>query len=101
MDDQPRKRFNFAKLVVVLAIVFVISLGMCGMSAAVSSASRGQETIYIVVMFTGLGGMILSGLALFFTLIVWLIASLAGGSKRNEPASLPIVDDKEQHDPSS
>jgi uncharacterized Tic20 family protein len=81
MDGQPRKRFNFAKLVVVLAIAFVISLGMCGMSAAVSSASQGQETIYIVMMFTGLGGMLLSGLALFITVIVWIIATATRGSK--------------------
>jgi quinol-cytochrome oxidoreductase complex cytochrome b subunit len=82
MTNPKGKIFTFAKVVTVLAIVFILSLGMCGLSAAISSASSGQNDIYAVTMVIGLVGMVVSGLAVFVTLPLWLIVALASGSSR-------------------
>jgi FtsH-binding integral membrane protein len=98
MTKPRRKVFTFAKVVTVLAIVFVVSLGLCGVTSAISSASPSQQNIYIVIMFAGLGGSVLSGLALFVTVIAWIISAVAGSSKHNAPAPRQIVDDKDDKD---
>jgi hypothetical protein len=82
MTESRRSRITFAKVVVVLAIVFVLSLGLCGLSVALSSASAGQGTVYIVMLFAGGAGMLIAGLSLFVTLVLWAIVAIAGSSRR-------------------
>jgi hypothetical protein len=85
MTESKRSRITFAKVVVVLAIVFVISLGLCGLSVALSSASAGQETVYIVMLFAGGAGMLIAGLGLLVTLVLWMISAIAKSSSRKAP----------------
>ena len=82
MTESKHSRITFAKVVVVLAIVFVLSLGLCGLSVALSSASAGQGTVYIVMLFAGAAGMLIAGLGLFVTLVVWAVAASAKSSSR-------------------
>jgi hypothetical protein len=77
-------RIPFAKIVVVLAIVFVLSLGTCGLTASLSSNSGSQQNGYVVVMIAGLAGTLLSGLGLLVTAVVWVIATVAGNSSRKD-----------------
>ncbi len=94
---RPRgKVFTFAKVVTVLAIVFVVSLGLCGVTSAISSASPSQQNVYIVIMFAGLGGSVISGLALFVTVIAWIIVAIAGSSKRKELETEQQTDAKDE-----
>jgi hypothetical protein len=92
------KVFTIAKVITVLAIVFVVSLGLCGVTSAISSESPGRQNVYIVIMFAGLGGSLISGLALFVTVIVWIIVAIAGSSKRKQQASQQTADDKHEID---
>jgi len=101
MTKPKGKIFTFAKVVTVLAIVFVLSLGLCGLSAAVSSASSGQNDVYAATLVIGLVGMLLSGLALLITLPLWLIVALASGSSRNAAEPQKLFDDKNDNDKSS
>jgi hypothetical protein len=79
------ERIPFAKIVVGLAIVFVLSLGTCGLTASLSSNSGSQQNGYIVAMIAGLAGTLLSGLGLLVTTIVWVVMAVAGSSSRKEP----------------
>jgi len=91
MSEAAGSRITFAKVVVVLAIVFVVSLGLCGLSVALSSASAGQGTVYIVMLFAGAAGMLIAGLSLFVTLVLWAIVAIVRSSRRKaaEPPRTP------------
>jgi protein-S-isoprenylcysteine O-methyltransferase Ste14 len=78
-------RIPFAKIVVVLAIVFVLSLGTCGLTASLSSHSGSQQNAFVVAMIAGLAGTLLAGFGLLITTVVWVIAVATGSSSRKEP----------------
>ncbi|MGD0631920.1 MAG: hypothetical protein ABR987_21515 [Terracidiphilus sp.] len=80
-------RIPFAKIVIGLAVVFVVSLGLCGITAIFSGSGSGA--------FASLGilellGMALSGAALILTLIVWVTLAAVGGfrDKVSQPQKL-------------
>lgn len=73
-------RVNFARIVTVLAIVFGISIGMCGLTAVFSSRLGGAESIAVALGFIELIAMGLSALGLVLTVVVWVIASIFKGS---------------------
>jgi hypothetical protein len=91
MTESKRARITFAKVVVVMAIVFTVSLGLCGLSVALSSNSAGQGTVYIVMLFAGAAGMLIAGLSLLVTLFAWAIVAIArsSGRKAAEPPRPP------------
>ena len=72
-------RVNFAKIVTVLAVVFGVSLGMCGVTAALSSKIGRAESILIPLGVAELITMGLSAVGLLLTVIVWVIASIFKG----------------------
>jgi hypothetical protein len=98
MSEPQVKRFPFAKIVIVLAIVFVLSLGLCGGTAAFSSASQGQQNSVVVFFFVSIAGMLLSGLGLFVMIPIWIIAVATRnpGSEASEPQKL--LDDMNKED---
>jgi hypothetical protein len=77
-------RIPFAKIVLVLAIVFVLSLGTCGLTASLSSNSGSQQNGYVVAMIAALAGTLLSGLGLLVTTVVWVIAAATSNSSRKD-----------------
>ncbi len=83
-------RIPFAKVVIVLAIVFVISFGLCGLTAV--SVMKGSPTnspvskLLDVAVPYELIGMLVSGLGLVLTVIVWVVVAAFGlGRDRSEP----------------
>jgi amino acid transporter len=88
-------RIPFAKILVVLAVVFVLSLGTCGLTASLSSSSHSQQNGYVVVMIAGLAGTLLSGLGVLVTTIIWVIMSVAASSSRKNSAPQRLLDDKD------
>ena len=88
MSEQRGKRSWLAKMVIVMAISFLVGAGLCGLSIAVASSGfqSNQEfggdkfgigTISILVMVFSLAGLVLS-------LIAWAIAAAIGSaSDRN------------------
>jgi hypothetical protein len=88
-------RIPFAKIVVVLAIVFVLSLGTCGLTASLSSSSHSQQNGYVVVMIAGLAGTVLSVLGMLVTAIVWVIMSVTASSSRKNSEPQRQLDEKD------
>jgi hypothetical protein len=85
MSEQPHRRISFlAKMVIVMAVSFLVGIGMCGLSIAVASSGFqsdqefggdkfGIGTISILVMAFSLVGLVLS-------LIAWGIAAVMGSA---------------------
>ena len=77
------ENINFAKIVTVLAIVFGVALGSCGITAVVALAGGGRNQGFAAAfMFLGyaeLGVMILSAVGLVVVVAIWIIASILGG----------------------
>jgi hypothetical protein len=85
-------RIPFAKILIVFATVFVISFGLCGLTAV--SVMKGSAVNYAVSKLLDnavpyeLGGMLLSGVGLVLTVIVWVVVVAFGlGRERSEPQS--------------
>ena len=77
MDEPLVDRVNFAKVITVLAVTFGISLGLCGLTAVLSSQTRGSGTVLIFIGILELIVIGLSALGLVVTVIVWVVASIA------------------------
>jgi len=91
MDEPLVDRVNFAKVITVLAVTFGISLGLCGLTAVLSSQTRGSGTVLIFIGILELIVIGLSALGLVVTVIVWVVASIAavhGGGKSDGPQKL-------------
>jgi sugar phosphate permease len=80
MSERMVDRINFAKIVTVLAIVFGISLGLCGVTAALSSTMRGGASVLVFFGIVELIAMACSAVGLVVTVIVWVLASMFGGA---------------------
>lgn len=83
MSEPLVDRINFAKIVVVLAIVFGISLGLCGVTIALTSTVRGSTSVLVYGVIFEAIAMGLSALGLLVTVIVWVISSIAAGRGRS------------------
>jgi hypothetical protein len=89
-------RIPFLKIVIVLVILFGVSLGMCGVSAALGVANsshmdRSGSQILGFSFVIEIAGMALSAVGLVVTVIAWMILGIAGSSSRSgaEPQQLP------------
>jgi hypothetical protein len=95
LDKPLVERIPFAKIVAVLAIVFGISLGLCGVTYVAAVAAKGGDFVVIFGVIE-LAGMALSAAGLVLTLIVWVILAIAANFTREssgEPSDDPADDD--------
>jgi len=93
------KGFPFAKMVAILAIVFGVALGMCGLNYAllmgfglarggVPGVAQYAGPVLGILGFIELAVMILTGPALVITVIVWVISEVIGSPGGSEPQKL-------------
>jgi hypothetical protein len=98
------ERVNFAKIITVLAIVFGVSLGLCGLTAALNASGiirSNEEFGDSILVGTGileLLGMAVSGVGLVVTTIVWVIASAVSPSSRRSSDPQRLFDDENDRD---
>lgn len=89
---------TFARIFIGLAILFVVSLGLCGMNGmmeSLPSGLRNNEALVTVVLIIEIGGMLVSVVGFFVTAIVWLIVRASGRTTEDPPTSVtPRQDDK-------
>jgi hypothetical protein len=80
-------RIPFAKIVIGLAIAFLVSLGLCGMTFALS---RGGSSGFANLGILELLAMALSAAGLIVTAIVWVIVAAVSsfGEKVSQPQKL-------------
>jgi hypothetical protein len=88
MDNPTVKRFPFAKIVVVMAVGFLVGVGLCGLDYALGAHGygRGGELSVGPLDSVSLAVMILSAAGLVLSLIVWFIAVIvrSAGSQSGE-----------------
>jgi hypothetical protein len=83
MDEVPQKRFPFAKIVIGMAVSFLVGVGLCGLDFALGANGIGKpkeefsvgplDAVSLVVM-------VLSGAGLVLSLIVWALAAIVGSA---------------------
>jgi len=84
MTGSSRKGFPFAKIVTVLAIIFGVGLGLCGLSIVVAGLGAGHSGAVTALGGSALGmasiigliAMVVSGPLLVITVIVWVFAEV-------------------------
>ena len=72
MSERLVDRVNFAKIVTALAIVFGISLGMCGLTFLVSVGGSSRAGFFMSLGVLELVVMGLSAAGLILTVVVWV-----------------------------
>jgi len=102
MSNRLLDRIPFAKIVVVLAIVFGVSLGLCGLTFVFSaSGSRSSAAAGAFVGIAGiieLGAMLLSAVCLVITVVVWVIAAIFASFSHKDSEPQHLFDDTDKHE---
>ncbi|MGA2048890.1 MAG: hypothetical protein ABSG96_14425 [Terracidiphilus sp.] len=104
MSDPTVKRFPFAKIVIVMAVSFLVGVGLCGLDIALGAHGYGKTGEFSAGPIDGLSliVMILSAAGLVLSLIVWLLAvivrSAGSGAQENSPLKRPGDQDKSERD---
>jgi hypothetical protein len=84
---------NFPKVITVLACVFGVSLGLCGLTAWLSSMNRlgGSDQMFLGFGMIEMAAMILSAVGLVLMTILWVFASAVNrvsGRSSSDPQKL-------------
>ena len=79
-------RSGYAKVVTILAIVFGISLGLCGLTAAISGriTETGRNLLLVAAWIEGFA-IVLSFLGMIATLVLWAMSALFGRGQGSDP----------------
>ncbi len=99
MSTSPGRRISFAKVVVVLAVVFVIGLGLCGLDATVLARFRNLHEEFGPNTFVGTIGafaLVLSALGLVVTTIAWVLTAVVSGVSGKETVPQKLFGDEEE-----
>ena len=88
---------GFAKALVILAAIFLVASGMCGMQWMI--ASRGLAGDYLLPLgILELIAMLLSAAGIVLVLIVWFIQSLYDNHSGNRESGLQKLMDSDKRD---
>jgi len=90
MSERLVDRIPFAKIVTVLAIVFGVSLGLCGVTFFLSSAGNNASGIFVGLGILELTAIALSFAGLVLTLVMLVTLSIFGrfSGKVSQPQKL-------------
>lgn len=99
MSKSLGERISFAKIVIVLAVSFVLGLGLCGLDATLLARFRtiheefGPNT---VIGSIGAFAVLLSGLGLVCVTIAWAVTAAVGGFRSKNAAPQKLFGDEEK-----
>jgi len=94
------ERTNFKRAVTILATVFGIALGLCGLNLLVSRGGNIGNGLAGTLIGTGvleLAAIILSALGLVLVSILWLIATVLGKTYQEGPDLQRLFDDSDDN----
>jgi hypothetical protein len=100
----PKSKMSvFAKVTIMMAVAFLVGVGLCGLDFALASDGIGKNTQeFGVGPLDGLSlvVMILSALGLALTLILWIVVAIVRSfsHKESEPQKLLDAQDQTKHD---
>jgi len=90
---------NFPKLVTILAVIFGIAAGACGLTAIASNTKAGQYLLPLGMI--ELAVMVLSAVALVALLVVWIIVLAIGHRGGSGSTTVRLFDDSDNDKPAS
>jgi membrane protein implicated in regulation of membrane protease activity len=93
MSERLVDRIPFAKIVTVLAIVFGISLGLCGVTFIFSSGGGSGSGFFIGLGMLELVALGVSMAGLLLTLLVFVTLSIFGGFSEKVSQPQKLVDE--------
>jgi hypothetical protein len=93
----------FAKVTILFAVAFVVGVGLCGLDAALLSGLRNPGEEFgpnTIVGGIGAWAILLSGVGLIVTILLWIVVSLAKSfsHKDSEPQKLFDESAEAKHD---
>ena len=81
MTEPLAQRIPFTKIVIILASIFGVALGLCGITAFAAGAIPGSSGNFLFTFgIIELAVILLSSIGLVLTLILWVIVSIIGRS---------------------
>jgi membrane protein implicated in regulation of membrane protease activity len=99
MREQLVDRVPFAKILIALAIAFLLSLGLCGLSGvfALGGSAAHVRVGSLVGPAAGFGllGMTLSAAALILTCMVWVVLKAVGSFSKKVSQPQTSVDEED------
>ena len=95
MSERLIDRIPFAKIITVLAIVFGVSLGLCGVTIVFASSGIAKDNILASFGILALIAIAVSITGLLLTLLVFVTLSIfrAFGEKVSQPSIVPEAED--------
>lgn len=88
------EHIDFPKVVTILAVVFGISLGACGITAFAGSHDRGNYLLPLGM--AELAVIALSAVALVVAVIVWIVVEVIGDRSAGGPGTIRLFDESEE-----
>jgi hypothetical protein len=96
------KMSGFAKTTIVMAVAFVIGVGLCGLDYILASNGIGKSTEEFGVGpldNVSLAVMILSAIGLAITLVLWLVVTVARSFSRKDSEPQKLFDKTDETKP--
>jgi hypothetical protein len=93
------ERVNFQKLVTILAVIFGIAAGACGLTAIASNTKLGEYLLPLGLI--ELAVMVLSAVALVAVVVVLIIVLAIGDRGGSRSATVRLFDDSDKDKPAS
>jgi len=87
MSDPAKNRFPFAKIVAVMAVCFLVGIGLCGLDYALGAHGMGRTNAeFSVGPLDGLSlvVMALSAVGLVLSLIAWAVAAIIRSARSQD-----------------
>ena len=99
MSERLVDRIPFAKIVTVLAVIFGIALGMCGLNLLLALSPLGRLRAFdggpfSVMGFIELGAMLLSAVGMMVTVVAWVVMAAVGSFSRKGAEPQKLFDDE-------
>jgi uncharacterized membrane protein len=92
MSTPMRDGINFAKIVTILAIVFGVSLGLCGLTVVAADRWSGLIALGVIEVVA----MVLSAAGIVAMGSIWVLVSIFGESREQETGLQKLFEDEKR-----
>jgi hypothetical protein len=91
------KRINFPKVFITLAVTLVVAFGACGVTVLASIGKREGDALLPLAIIETVA-VVVSAAGLFFTFVLWVIASIMGVHKVDPAGTARLFDSADRND---
>ena len=86
------ERIPFARIVIILACIFCLSLGLCGVTWILARNTGDSDQGTLALGFLEIAGILLSAVGLVIVLLFWAVLALLPGKSTQEDGSSSWVE---------